>query len=122
MFRNYFKIIIRNLWKNKLYTSINIVCLAFGIAAIVWSFQNYRFSFSWDNFHQDREKIFRVLTKAQSSENLKGVCPLPVAIAAKNDFSTVREAVRWDSRPLNIKAEQNDAFVIQANFTDPQFF
>ena len=122
MFHSYFKIIVRNLWRSKLYTLINIVCLSFGIAAIVWSFQNYRFSFSWDNFHKDREHIFRVLTKSKSSDNLKSICPLPVAIAAQNDFSTVKEAVRWDSRPLNIKADQNEAFIIRANFTDPKFF
>src|SRR5215831_15068696 len=122
MLQNYFKIIVRNLWKNKLYTLINIVCLSFGIAAIVWAFQNYRFSFSWDNFHKDRENIFRVLTRAQGSDHLKGICPLPVAVAAKNDFSSVKEAVRWDSRPLNIKADQNDAFIVRVSFTDPQFF
>ena len=122
MFQNYFKIIVRNLWRNKLYTLINIVCLSFGIASIVWSYQNYRFSFSWDNFHAHRENIFRVLTREQGSDNLKSICPLPVAMAAKNDFSTVKEAVRWDYRPLNIKAEQNEAFIIPVNFTDPQFF
>ena len=94
MFQNYFKIIVRNLWKNKLYTLINIVCLSFGIAAIVWAFQNYRFSFSWDNFHKDRENIFRVLTKEQRSDNLGGLCPMPVAAAARNDFSSVKQAVR----------------------------
>ena len=122
MFQNYFKIIVRNLWRNKLYTLINIVCLSFGIAAIVWSYQNYRFSFSWDNFHAHRENIFRVLTRQQGSDNLKSICPLPVAMAAKNDFSTVKDVVRWDYRPLNIKAEQNEAFIIPVNFTDPQFF
>jgi putative ABC transport system permease protein len=121
MFQNYFKIIVRNLWKNKLYTLINIVCLSFGIAAIVWAFQNYRFSFSWDNFHKDRENIFRVLTKEQRSDNLRGLCPMPVAAAARNDFSSVKQTVRWDSRPINIKADQNEAFATQVNFTDPQF-
>jgi len=122
MFQNYFKIIVRNLWKNKLYTLINIVCLSFGIAAIVWAFQNYRFSFSWDNFHKDRENVFRVLAKEQRSDNLRGLCPMPLAAAAKNDFSSVKQAVRWDSRPINIKADQNEAFATQVNFTDPQFF
>ncbi len=122
MFKNYFKIIVRNLWKNKLYTLINILCLSFGIAAIVWGFQNYRFSFSYDNFHKDRESIFRVLTKVEGSDNLKGLCPLPLAGAAKNDFSVVKQTVRWDSRPLNIKAGQNEAFATTASFTDPQFF
>ena len=76
MFKNYFKIIARNLWRNKLYTLINIIGLGVGIASIVWGFQNYRFSFSYNNFHKDRKSIFRVLTKAEGSDNLKGICPM----------------------------------------------
>jgi len=122
MFSNYFKIIVRNLWRNKLYTLINIIGLGVGIASIIWGIQNYRYSFSYDNFHKDRESIFRVLTKAEGSDNLKGTCPMPLAIAAKNDFSIVKEAVRWDGRGLDIKAGQQEAFASQAYFTDPAFF
>ncbi|MCW3091917.1 MAG: transporter permease [Ferruginibacter sp.] len=122
MFKNYFKIIVRNLWRNKLYTLINIVGLGIGIAAIVWGIQNYRFSFSYDNFHKDSNGIFRVLTKAQGSENLRGGCPLPLALAAKNDFSAVTETVRWQRRGLDIKADQTEPFESGANFTDPSFF
>ncbi len=96
--------------------------LGIGIAAIVWGFQNYRFSFSFDNFHKNSENVFRVLTKAQGSDNLKGICPMPLAIVAKNDFSNVKEAVRWSSRSLDIKADQNEAFASLAHFTDPSFF
>jgi len=122
MFKNYCKIIVRNLWRNKLYTLINIIGLAIGIASIVWGFQNYRFSFSYNSFHKDTKSIFRVLTKAEGNDNLKGICPMPLAFAAKNDFSIVKEMVRWDSRGLDIKAEQNEAFASQAHFTDPAFF
>ncbi len=75
MLKNYFKIIVRNLWRNKLYTLINIIGLGVGIAAVVWGLQTYRFSFSYDNFHKDSESIFRVLTKAEGNDNLKGICP-----------------------------------------------
>lgn len=122
MFKNYFKIIVRNLWKNKLYTLINIIGLGVGIASIVWGFQNYRYSFSYNNFHKNGKSIFRVLTKAEGSDNLKGVCPLPLATVVKNDFSGVKETVRWDGRPLNIKADQNEPFASIAHFTDPAFF
>ena len=122
MFKNYFKIIIRNLWRNKLYTLINIIGLGVGIASIVWGFQNYRFSFSYNNFHKDGKSIFRVLTKAEGSDNLKGICPIPLATVAKNDFSVVKETVRWDSRNLDIKADQSEPFASQAHFTDPAFF
>ena len=122
MFKNYFKIIVRNLWRNKLYTLINIIGLGVGIASIVWGFQNYRFSFSYNNFHKDAKSIFRVLTKAEGSDNLKGICPMALATAAKNDFSVVKETVRWDSRGLDIKADQSEPFASQAHFTDPAFF
>ena len=122
MFKNYFKIIARNLWRNKLYALINIVGLGVGIATIVWAFQNYRFSFSFNNFHKDSKNIFRVVSKVQGSDNLKGICPMPVAAVAKNDFSVVNEGVRWDSRGLNIKSGQSEPFASEANFTDPAFF
>ncbi|MEP7144039.1 MAG: ABC transporter permease [Ferruginibacter sp.] len=122
MFKNYLKIIVRNLWKNKLYTLINIIGLGIGIASIVWGVQNYRYSFSYNNFHKDTKSIFRVLTKGGESDNLKGLCPMPLAIAAKNDFSIVKETVRWESRGLDIKADQNEPFESGVHFTDPAFF
>ncbi|HEV3225088.1 MAG TPA: ABC transporter permease [Puia sp.] len=122
MFRNYCTIILRNLWKNKLYTVINIVSLAVGIASIVWGIQTYRYSFSYNNFLNNQENIFRVLTKVAGNDNLKGYCPEYLARMAKNDFPAVKETVRWDSRGLNVKADLNDPFEAQAHFTDPQFF
>lgn len=122
MLKSYFKIIVRNLWKNKFYTVINIVGLGVGIAAMVWGLQNYRFSNSFDNFHKDRETIFRVLTKVEGKDKLKGICPTALATAAKNDFSIVVETVRWDSRGLDIKSDQRDPFASYAYFTDPSFF
>ena len=122
MIKNYLKIIARNLWRNKLYTLINIVGLGVGIASIVWGFQNYRFSFSFDNFHKDPKSIFRVLSKIRGSDNLKGICPMPLAAAAKNDFSFIKESVRWDIRGLDIKSDQNEPFASEADFTDPAFF
>jgi putative ABC transport system permease protein len=122
MFKNYCTIIIRNLWRNKFYTVVNMVSLAVGIAAVVWGFQTYRYSFSFDHFHKDRMSIFRVETKVAGNDNLKGYCPQYLATVAKNDFPVVKETVRWDSRGLNVKAGQNEPFESQAHFTDPQFF
>jgi len=122
MLRNYLTIIFRNLWKNKLYTTINVISLAVGIASIVWGIQTYRYSFSFDNFHRDRNNIFRVLTKVTGNDNLKGYCPQYLAQVAKNDFPVVKETVRWDSRGLNVKADQSEPFESEAHFTDPQFF
>ena len=122
MIRNYLTIIFRNLWKNKLYTFINIISLAVGIASVVWGIQDYRYCFSYDNFHKDGKNIFRVLTKTTGSDNRKGYCPELIAASVKNDFPSVMQAVRWESRGLNVKAPQNDPFETGAHFTDASFF
>ena len=122
MFKNYCTIIFRNLWHNKLFTLVNIIGLGVGIASIVWGVQNYRYCFSYNDFHKDGKNIFRVLTKATGSDNRKGICPATLALAVKNDFPDVKGAVRWDSRGLNVKAAQSEPFESLAHFTDPRFF
>jgi putative ABC transport system permease protein len=122
MLKNYCTIIFRNLWRNKLFTAVNIISLGVGIASIIWGIQNYRYCFSYNDFHKDGQNIFRVLTKASGNDNRKGICPGTLAIAVKNDFPVVKEALRWDSRGLNVKADQSEPFESQAHFTDPQFF
>jgi putative ABC transport system permease protein len=122
MFKNYFTIIIRNFGRNKMHTLINMIGLGVGIAAVVWGFQNYRYSFSYDHFHKNGKDIFRVLTKVKGSDNLRGGCPVPLARFAKNDFPVIKEAVRWESRGLNVKAAQGEPLESEAHFTEPAFF
>ncbi|HYK44778.1 MAG TPA: ABC transporter permease [Parafilimonas sp.] len=122
MFKNYFKIALRNLWRDKTYTVINILGLAVGIAAMVWAFQDYRFSFSWDNFQPDRDNVYRALTFKDGADRVKGIFPMPLVAAAKNDVPGIENAVRYDSRGMNLKAKQTEPFTEQVYFTDPGFF
>ena len=57
MFKNYFKTAWRNLWKNKIYSAINIIGLAIGMAAciIIMLFVSYEKSF--DNFQTKNIKV-----------------------------------------------------------------
>ncbi|MEO6314001.1 MAG: ABC transporter permease [Chitinophagaceae bacterium] len=122
MLSNFLKIILRNLWRNKLYAAINIIGLSVGMAALVWGIQTYRYSFSFDSFHKDKDLVFRVITKMQGNDMMKGICPAPLANFAKQEFSGIQQAVRWDSRNLDIKSVQVEPFAANANFTDPAFF
>ena len=52
MINNYFKIAWRNLWKNKVFSAINIIGLAVGMAAfmVIMMFVAYEKSFdNWDH-------------------------------------------------------------------------
>jgi putative ABC transport system permease protein len=60
MFRNYFKIARRNLWRNKGFSAINIFGLALGMAACFFVFQYVYFEESYDRFNKNAENIYRV--------------------------------------------------------------
>lgn len=122
MIKNYFKVIFRNIRRNKLYALINILGLSFGIAALVWGIQTYRYSFSFDDFQKQRNEVYRVLINTEGTDMPKGICPAPLAQFARQEFSAVQQAVRWDSRGLDVKSEQSEPFAATAHFTDPAFF
>jgi len=122
MFKNYLKIVLRNLWRNKGYTSLNIIGMAIGIAALVWGYQTFRYSLSFDNFHKDRDIVYRALSYKDGAEGIKGIFPMAAVRQAQNDFSGITEAVRFDSRGLNVKYDKNEPFAEQAHFTDQAFF
>src|SRR5688572_12584698 len=58
--RNYAKVAYRNLLKNKLYSLINILRLAIGMAACFFIFQYVHFESSYDRFNKKAERIFRI--------------------------------------------------------------
>ena len=72
MIRNYFKIAWRNIWKNKLFSAINIVSLAIGLSAsFVIGLMIYH-DFSFDNFHPNKDRIYRLVSEFESPEGSDG--------------------------------------------------
>jgi predicted permease len=62
MLRNYFIIGFRTLWKNKVFTAINIFGLAVGISASLVIFLLVNYHFSFDKFQKDNGRIYRVVS------------------------------------------------------------
>ena len=61
MFKNYFIISLRNLWKHKGFSFINIFGLATGIACSLLIFLFVKEETSYDKFHKDADQVFRVV-------------------------------------------------------------
>ncbi len=60
MIRNYLKVSLRNLWKYKSYALLNIFGLAIGIAAAIVLFLIVRYEQSFDTFHAEHERVYRI--------------------------------------------------------------
>ena len=62
MFRNFFKITIRNLRKNKTFSLINISGLAMGLAVFILIMLWVKNEKSYDGFHKDKDRIAAIMT------------------------------------------------------------
>ena len=98
MIKNYFKIAIRGLKRNKAFSLINIFGLAIGLAACLLIMLYIIDESSYDKHHKDGNRIFRV-----SSSNAKGETwaagPGPLAWGLKNDLPEVEQATRLMTFP-----------------------
>ncbi len=92
MLKNYFKLAVRNLWKNKVFTAINLVGLALGLACSLGIFMIVRHESGFDTFHPGYERIYRIVSDIHFPEGMEyqsGV-PLPLPESFKLDFPQVK--------------------------------
>jgi ABC-type antimicrobial peptide transport system permease subunit len=122
MVKNLLKISLRNLLKYKVHTTIGILGLAIGIAAMVWAFQNYRYSLGFDDFQEHKDIVYRAMIYKETTPELQGVFPLPAVQLAKDEFSSIEDFVRINYADLTIKTETGKPFVDGVLFADPAFF
>ena len=62
MFKNYFKITLRNLLKHRIYSFINVSGLALGMACCVLIILWIQDELSFDRFHANRQDIYRIIS------------------------------------------------------------
>lgn len=60
MWKNYLLVAYRNLLKHKVFSAINLLGLALGMAACLVIVQYVRFEMSYDRFHEKSDRIYRV--------------------------------------------------------------
>jgi len=96
MIKNYFKTAWRNLWKNKVYSSINVIGLAVGMAACILILVFVTYERSFDNFH--KKNIYR-LNEVQKFEGMEAtqkvaLSMFPMAPTLKQEFPEIKNYTR----------------------------
>ncbi len=66
-----FKTIGRNIGKNKTFAIINVIGLSLGICACLVIYFITSYDFNFDNFHPDRDRIFRIIGEARNDKGEK---------------------------------------------------
>jgi predicted permease len=133
MIKNYFKVALRNLSKNKGYTAINTLGLGVGIAVCLVIFLIIQFETSFDTFHTKKDRIHRVLTefKDPSGTNYSAGVPFPLPATLRSDFPQLEKVAAIysdDNTLLSVMDEKGERAVKKFKeaegvyFVEPQFF
>lgn len=96
MLKNYFLIAWRNLWKNKVFSTINILGLSAGLACCILITLFIQQELSFDKFNAKANNIYRITSdmEAAGSKTSLAVTPAPWAPLMKKDFPGIKEYVR----------------------------
>lgn len=76
--KNYLRTTLRTISKNKVYSGLNILGLALGIAAFLFILQYVWYERSYDKFHSNHEDLYRVRYQIFRGGNLEVDCAAAV--------------------------------------------
>lgn len=99
MLTNYLKIALRNLLKNKLFTSLNLLGLALGIAVALLLLVFVKEELSFDRYHAKAERIYRALAKVEYDEGTETWATVPNSLGPvmKNEIPGIEAQMRmWE--------------------------
>jgi putative ABC transport system permease protein len=124
MLKNYLTTALRNLWKRRAFSLINILGLSVGMTACFLIFLYVRFEFSYDSFHSKAGRIYRLVCNVKTpTETIKANGPAwPVLPNMKPVFPEIESAVRVATvsflfRKGDIKYQEENSLL-----ADPDFF
>jgi len=126
MFINYIKSALRYFARDKIYSLINILGLALGIASCIVCYLHINYELSYDQFHSKKDQIYRVVKGDLKTGEYWAAMSAPVPPKLKQEFPEVKEYVRigkfsWDPKTIvqyNNQSFYEDHFLL----VDPAFF
>ncbi|MGZ5135919.1 MAG: ABC transporter permease, partial [Flavitalea sp.] len=124
MFKNFFLIAYRNLVRNKISTLLNVSGLAIGVVVCLLIGVWLQRELSFDNFHPDGEKIFRLSNTFKSESESFSQAPSGPASGAQLPklLPVVSSTCRLFGEEFKIKAGNNEFFENNILIVDSNFF
>lgn len=123
MIKNYLKLAIRNLLKNKGFSFINIIGLSVGMASAILILLWIKHEVDYDQFHEKKDRIFEAWNKETFSGKLQcwNTTPKVFARTVERDFPEVEQATRvaWPRQFLFTIGDKS--VTMRGNIVDSNF-
>lgn len=98
MIKNYFKIALRTLSKNKVFTFINVAGLAVGMGICLFLVLLDHYALTFNHYHENSDRIYRVNDSIKQNDgNIlnAAITPSPWGEAMRQEFPEIEEATRF---------------------------
>lgn len=124
MLKNYFKIAVRNLIKHKGYSFINISGLAIGIAACLLIFLYINDEVTFDKFHHNSDRIYRINSKVNFGGNERKIAATNKieAAAYAESIPEIEAFARINNATLIVQKGEEYVRQFKGVYADPQIF
>ncbi|HTF20917.1 MAG TPA: ABC transporter permease [Chryseolinea sp.] len=124
MIKNYLVVALRNIFRNKLFASVNVLGLVFGICSALLIFLWVKDELSYDKFHTNSDRLYRVMENQTYSDGRLytfAATPGPMAPFIKEKFPEIEKSTRftWDINRLFQLEEKS--FYETGKYVDPDF-
>lgn len=125
MLKNQLKIAFRNLLRYRNYSAINIIGLTLGLCSVLLIVVYLAHELSYDRFHQDADRIYRVSETVPLGDNVKVIASTTAALAPRlrNDYPEL-ENITFFTRPqsTDIVYGGRRFFEDRIHLVDDEFF
>ncbi|NJM26784.1 MAG: ABC transporter permease, partial [Bacteroidia bacterium] len=124
MIRNYLTIALRNIFRNKLFSTVNILGLVFGICSAMLIFLWVNDEMAVDGYHENIDRLYRVMENQGYSDGriyTFAATPGPMAPFIKEKFPEIERASRFTWPVRNLFQVDDLSFYEEGRYVDPDF-
>lgn len=124
MFKSIITTSLRNMIRNKSFSIINLIGLSVSMSLAMLIIIIVQESYTFDNFHHDGERIYRVNTMAHRAEGGSepyASGPMPLARAIKDEYTFAEEVVTICNRLRGDATYGNTNVPVTGFLVDPSF-
>lgn len=124
MFKLNLKIALRNLWKNKGFSLINIGGLAIGLACCLMLMLYVNYEWSYDKQYKNLDHIYfgKLNLKLNGTIMSTGALPNKLAGAALQEIPGIKNTARiGDENSANLFSREQNKFKLKSKYVDPSF-
>ncbi|HTE32654.1 MAG TPA: ABC transporter permease [Chryseolinea sp.] len=124
MIKNYLLIAFRNIFRNKLFSTVNIMGLAFGICSALLIFLWVNDELEYDHFHAGVDRLYRVMENQQYTDGRRytfSSTPGPMAPFIKEKFPEIERSSRYTWDVTNLFQLEEKSFYESGKYVDADF-